>query len=557
MPSDPVSLTVTAGYLFPTSSSRIGATELNLAANPVVKLEANGALGPDFLNMTAVAEATGDAATRNYLQKGNFAYEDWQNGNGLSVPAGATSSNAQGWYARPTGGPVTVLRAEDSPGTNSTWSAELQAGASVTGLDYYTWIPPAVGSGFRAGNVTFSLYVRNLTPAPLNCRLFCDVASNTNERGTLINQVLGTLTAIPATGWTRLTLTVNASTLSLQKGSGWGLRTEALTTAGAAIRIGEAQFEAAATATTYTRPVPPAASLAFLSRLTDAERVLGAEVVVQLTNGELRLLPSPPTSIFAPVLGFDRASGIPVWIDSKGFIEVYQYTGVDQYLTVPASVTGMEVYCWGGGGTIKDNKPSGVGGFAYGTFPVLPGQTFTLMVGGAGNYGPTGAYGFGGIMDGYVGELNLGGGLSGLFSGTSTVLETDAARALLVAGGGGTADGNGVAGGNGGDTDANWAGGQTTMRGIAGNRLSHHSGGGGYAGGGRNLATGKGGTSYRRIGGAYPNTGSSTGTLEFTARTSPVVAGQQLIVPGSTNPKYQNQAGLHGRNGLIVVKWIV
>lgn len=556
--ASPVSLTVTPGYSFPTSSSRIGATELNLAANPAVKLAANGALGPDFLDMTAVAEATGDAATRNYLQKGNFAYEDWQNGNGLTVPAGATSSNAQGWYARPTGGAVTVLRAEDSPGNKSTWSAELQADTGLPKLEYFSWIPPAVGSGFRAGNVTFSLWVKNRTNAAINCLLFCDVASNTNERGTLTNQVLGALTAIPANIWTRLTLTVDAATLSLQKGSGWGLRTEALTTPGNAIRIAEAQFEATSTATSFARPVPPAASLAFLSRMTDAERVLGAEVVVQLTNGELRLLPSPPTSIFAPVLGFDRTSGIPVWIDSKGFIEVYQYTGADQLLTVPTGITGMEVYCWGAGGSIKADKPGGVGGFAHATFPVVAGQAFTLMVGGAGGLGSAGAYGFGGAgVDGY--SLSLGGGLSGLFSSTSTVLETDAARALLIAGGGGGVDWyNSAAAGNGGDTDSNWGGGQSTMRGFPANVQTSNSGGGGYAGGGEGaLYTGKGGSSFRRTGGTYPTTGSTDGGLEFTVRTNPVVANQQLVVPGSTNPKYQNQAGLHGRNGLIVVKWIV
>jgi len=555
MPSSPVSLTVTPGYTFPTSSSRIGATELNLAANPAVRLVPNGALGPEFLDMNAIAQATSDAATRNYLQKGNFAYEDWQNGNGLSVLAGATSSNAQGWYARPIGGPVTVLRAEDSPGNKSTWSAELQAGTGVTQLDYYSWIPPAVGSGFRAGNVTFSLWVKNLTNAAINCRLFCDVASNTNERATLTNQVPGTLTSIPVNTWTRLTLTVDAATLSLQKGSGWGLRTTALTAPGNAIRIAEAQFEATTTATSFARPVPPAASLAFLSRLTDAERVLGAEIVVQLSSGELRLLPSPPTSIFAPVLGFDRTNGIPVWIDSKGFIEVYQYTGADQLLTVPAGITSMEVYCWGAGGRVTADKPSGVGGFAYGTFPVVAGQSFTLVVGGAGGTSTAGAYGFGG-----TGDTNyaVGGGLSGLFSGTTKVLETDAARALLIAGGGGGVDShNNVAAGNGGDTDPNWGGGESTMRGFPGTANVSNSGGGGYAGGGDGAYyAAKGGTSYRRTSGTYPTTGSTTGGLEFTARTTPVVAGQQLTVPGSTNAKYQNQAGQSGRNGLIVVKWI-
>jgi hypothetical protein len=45
--------------------------------------------------------------------------------------------------------------------------------------------------------------------------------------------------------------------------------------------------------------------------------------------------------------------------------------------------------------------------------------------------------------------------------------------------------------------------------------------------------------------------------LEYTARTTPVSAGQRLIVPGSTNPNYLNQAGQTGANGLLVVKWLI
>lgn len=556
MPTSPVSLTVTPGYVFPTSSSRIGATELNAGANPTVQLLANGALGPDFLDMTAVAEATGDAATRNYLQKGSFAYEDWQLGTGITVPAAGNASNAQGWYARPTGGPVTVLRAEDSPGNASTWSAELQAGTALTSLDYYTWIPPAVGSGFRAGNVTFSLWVKNLTIAAINCRLICDVATNTNEKGTLTNQVLGTLTSIPVNTWTRLTLTVNAATVLLQKGSGWGLRTTALTTAGNAIRIAEAQFENTAAATTYSRPAPPPASLAFLSRLTDAERVLGFDMTVQLANGELRLFPPPPPGILKPILAWNKTLGIPEWIDSDDGLVYFNYTGSDQLLTVPSdlgTITAMQVYCWGGGGCNSFDRPGGVGGYSWGQVPVSNGQTFTLMVGAGGYYGAPYTprnYGFGGSGG--------AGGLSGLFSGTGPVLITDSARALLIAGGGGVSaysagSGPMAAGGNGNDPGSSGA--EANFGGAIDGTGLGTPGGGGYAGGGYLSLAGKGGTGHRRTSGTAPLF--TTGAVEYTARTTPVTVGQQLIVPGSTSPYYQNQAGLHGKPGLIVIKWIV
>lgn len=569
MPS-PISLTVTPGYTFPVSSSRIGATELNLAANPTVELEANGGITSEFLDMEEVASAVGDAATRNYLQKGSFAYEDWQLGTGLLVPAGGSGSNAQSWYARPTGGPVTVLRVEDSPGNKSTWGAELQAGTGLTSLDYYTWIPPAVGGSFRAGDVVFSVWVKNLTLSAINMRLFCDVAGNTNEINTLANQVLGDLVSVPSNTWTRLELTADAATLLLQNGSGWGVRTTALTTAGNAIRVAEAQFEALATATAFTRPGPPPASLAFLRPLTDTERVLGGQVVVQLGTGELRLLPNPPLSLAKPVLSFDRANAIPQWIESGGFIEIYQHTGGDQRLTVPAglSITGMEIYCWGAGAAVEDNRPGGVGGYAYAEFPCTAGDQFTLVVGGAGTYGTgVGApYGFGGAGN----EVGCGGGgLSGLFSGTGPVLASDAARALLIAGGGGGCAYNNYvpgsatsAGGNGGDTDPAFAGGAASMQGASGSS-GFNGGGGGYAGGLGSVGfAARGGTSFRKTSGGAgtsptPTPNATAGGLEFTARSTPVASGQQLIVPGSTNQYYQDQAGLHGKNGLIVIKWVI
>ncbi len=569
--ADPVSLTVTPGYTFPVSSSRIGATELNLAANPTVELEANGSLTSEFLDMVEVASAVGDAATRNYLQKGSFAYEDWQVGAGSVVAAGGNASNAQSWFARPTGGTVNVLRVEDSPGNKSTWGAELQAGTGLTSLDYYTWIPPAVGGSFRAGDVVFSVWVKNLTLTAINVRLFCDVAANTNEKPTLANAILGDLTSIPSNVWTRLELTADAATLLLQKGSGWGIRTTALTTATDAIRIAEAQFEALDTATEYTRPGPPPASLAFVPLLTDSERVLGGQIVLQLGTGELRLLPNPPLSLAAPILSFDRANAIPQWIDNGGFIEIYSHTGADQILTVPAglSITGMEVYCWGAGAANKYNRPGGVGAFAQGDFPCTAGDKFTLVVGGAGTFGAGSAtpYGFGSPG---TDRICGGGGLSGLFSGITPVVDTDTARALLVAGGGGgvaydetVPAGSGTAGGNGGDTDTAWAGGQANMRGITGVIPGGtNGGGGGYAGGNNNGQAGKAGTSTRKTAGAagtspYPPPNSTAGSLEFTARSTPVTNGQQLIVPGSTNEYYQDQAGLHGRHGLIVIKWVV
>ena len=401
---DNIVLSVTPG-LVANSSTALDAAAINLIANPQVELVPNGGIGPEFLDMEAVAEATGDAATRNYLQRGTFAYEDWQNGSGQVVPANGTATNAQGWFCRTTGGPITVRRVEAAPSTTSTWSAELEAGTGNTGVDFYAWVPPAIGGSFRSGDVCFSLWVYNNTGSDKNVRLFCAVAGTTDDKNTLglalappVGPTLGDVTVLPSGEWTRLHLTIDAATVNLERGSAWGIRCLDLTSPGLSLRVAEAQFEARSSPTTFVRPGPPPSSLAYLPFINEAEKAFGADLVLQLGDGNLRRLPPPPASLILPALGYNRGTGLPEWIDRDDGIQVVSHTGADQRITVPAGKTTMEVHCWGAGAAIEDNRPGGVGGYAYATFTVAGGQEFTAVVGGAGTYGPGAGipYGFGG-----------------------------------------------------------------------------------------------------------------------------------------------------------------
>ena len=171
-----------------------------------------------------------------------------------------------------------------------------------------------------------------------------------------------------------------------------------------------------------------------------------------------------------------------------------RYTGSDQHFIVPANIAEIEVKVWGAGAGGGDGgNPStpplsagGAGGFVSGKLAVTPGEEFSIVVGEGGrgdgtDLSPT--YGFGGIGAGKSNGQD-GGGLSGIFTGTSTVLDTDSARAVFIAGGGGAGErgpGNWSKGGQGGDPV--FGGGSTTMQGASPTASNGGGGGGGYQGG--------------------------------------------------------------------------
>lgn len=558
MPTANISLTVTPGITF-TSSTRVDATGLNQAANPLVELAPTGSLGVDFLDMPAIATAVGDASTRNYLRRANFTYEDWAAAEAMTA-ANTTTSATQEWWTKAVGGPITVRRAVDAPTTRSTWSAELIAGTDVTATSFYTWIPPAIGGAFRSGNLTFSVWVKNLCLSNIYVATYLEIARNTNERDTLEAAVSGTTENIPSNKWTRLSMTVNAATVDLSRGFAFGINTLSLTNPLDGIRIGQAQLEATSAPTTFARPAPLPGALAYLPSLADNERALGGQIIVQTGAGELRRFPPPPASLFNPILGWNKALGLPEWQDGKGQLLVFSYTGSDQPLVVPAglSITAMEVHVWGAGSDGAFDRPGGVGGYSWGQCPVNPGMAFSIMVGKAGRLEDdfTGSYGFAGSGG--------AGGMSGLFQGSSAILSTDSARAMLVAGGGGapayitTPGASSVAGGNGNDPSS--TGGQPYFIGAPDHTVAATVGGGGYNGGAYIGTAGRGGSGYRHVtssGGSGSRPVFTTGDVLYTPRSTPVAPGQQLVVPGSTVPYYQDQAGASRRPGLVVVKWII
>jgi archaellum component FlaC len=141
--------------------------------------------------------------------------------------------------------------------------------------------------------------------------------------------------------------------------------------------------------------------------------------------------------------------------------------------TVPAGVTAIRAFMWGGGGTNYPNGGSGgAGAFIAGTFNVTPGERLSTVVnygGGGGTYG--------------------GGGLSGIFRGAISQGNT-----IGIAAGGGAGSSHPIGGGGfggvltGGQAFYRWspAGGNATQTaaGTGGGNGSALQGGGNVTGGG-------------------------------------------------------------------------
>ena len=161
----------------------------------------------------------------------------------------------------------------------------------------------------------------------------------------------------------------------------------------------------------------------------------------------------------------------------------FSYTGSQQTFTVPSDVSSLKLYAWGAGGGGGDNSSGGSGGYAEGTLSTTGGTTYSIIVGGGGaGYYTTNAGG-------------AGGGLTGIFSGGTTVPfnSTGRARAIMIAGGAG-----GGSGGSGSEAMGGAGGGNE------GNRGYHDYRGGPYGAGSR--SGGYGGT--QSAGGAIaPDTG--------------------------------------------------
>lgn len=557
----PLSLTVTPGATV-SDDTNLDAAKLNQLARPVVQIPDN-ALTPAVMQISpllaALLAAGGDSLRgRSFLAKGIFAAEDWDTPEGEEVAAGESAENAAGWTLAPAGGPATAARAQEAPDALSTWCAQLTGGAGVTSLDFYTFVAAGVAGSLRETNLTFSLWVKNLSAAALQLQGFVSPSIALNGTETVLEADTGAVQTFPAGVWTRFVWTFTTVGMEdLANGFRIGIRTPSLNSLLKSMLVAQAQLEASPVAGPFLRPAGSAdLALQRVPLLSQEDMATGGHLLVQLATGALRALPNPLSA--DSFLGYNAQVGAPRWVNANYI--VLTYSGTEETVVIPPDVTEIEIHAWGAGAGIMLGYPGGCGGYSWGRMAVTEGQQYTAVVGQAGVYAlPGPAFGHGGTAGTNV---DGGGGLTGLFTGTSLVTATDTARALVVAGGGGGVSTNPVkpssepvnAGGNGNDLGSS-GGGTDGMAGIPGQpgvgNLPGYTagGGGGYVGGGYFGGAARGGTGFTKTGVI------TAGDVLATPRIAPVTYGMQLTVPGNTSPYYQDGAGKPGAHGLLVIVW--
>jgi hypothetical protein len=192
----------------------------------------------------------------------------------------------------------------------------------------------------------------------------------------------------------------------------------------------------------------------------------------------------------------------------------YSFTGGNQSFIVPAGVTKITVELLGASGsTAYTGDGSTRGGYVYGDLTVVPGQTYTIIVGGQNNNGNSQ---FGGGGAGSFGYGGSGGGRSAInFGGVDYVVAGGGGGdAYFTNGGlgGGSIGGSGYFGARGGTQTS---GGLSSGFGAGSGTLQNGgsgSGGGGGGGGGYYGGGGGGGWGYGG-GGGSSYVGRLTGTV--------------------------------------------
>ncbi|MGD9890280.1 MAG: hypothetical protein AB7R89_29440 [Dehalococcoidia bacterium] len=265
---------------------------------------------------------------------------------------------------------------------------------------------------------------------------------------------------------------------------------------------------------------------------------------------------------------------------SQGQSATYNNCNDIDTFTVPAGVTRLDVEAWGAQGVAGGESSNGghnaqatLVGYAYhsggtggagasvsGTFPVTPGQQFTVIVGCSGGHGDNtgvgytdgGPHGHAEGASGYDG--GAGGGSSALVPGPAG---SSSGSPLIVAAGGGGGGGAGItgSGGNGGDAGTAPDGGNSgtgpgSGDGGCGACVSGVIGGSGT--GSSVLEDGGGGGGG---GGGYPlNGGGGHGADEGGGGGGAGGAGQSYTASSVTNVTIGTST--RSGDGLIVLSWI-
>jgi hypothetical protein len=220
----------------------------------------------------------------------------------------------------------------------------------------------------------------------------------------------------------------------------------------------------------------------------------------------------------------------------------FPLTETQESFVVPENALYMHVKAWGAGGNHEVTCNGGMGGYTEAVFEVTPFMQLAIIVGGPGSASHTTEelfrFGFGN---------HGGGGLSGVFLGPDLITETDDGKALVIAGGGGSAGALAQTCTYGIPGNHPDAGGMPTMKGGPGGD-DINGGGGGRRGG---LGGGHGENAFGGTGVAQ----AQPGFVMLDSYEGYAEPGDLNLPPAATDPDWDGTAGTTEANGQVVIRF--
>jgi microcystin-dependent protein len=258
MPAIP--LNVTRGKTFGTGP--VTAADLNQAAAPLVEIPEGADIGPENLDMPAVAAAiSGSSRPVNWVPNPAFVPGFWRAPAGVAVAAGSRRENARSWEVAPSGGAVQYLQDATTPDSGSSASLKVSGGSGVTSADVGFYLDPDSAGQLRGEpSLCFSAWVFNGGGAQWAPSLIIQPSAVAGVPGGGAETVLVHGSQLPLAQWQRCSWIVPASTITnWDRGVRLSIRVPGAVLDNSAkfLLLSQVQLEIGAAATSFMRvPVP-------------------------------------------------------------------------------------------------------------------------------------------------------------------------------------------------------------------------------------------------------------------------------------------------------------
>lgn len=198
------------------SAQGVDYANLNLAANPIVQVDAESITDRE-LNLAGLVSKLGDRlVSKNYLLNGNFDLPFWDDGLApLTSGTGVKTTLARYWWVKQTGGTLTYEPNTTSPATPSYYSLKFTGAAGVGDVDFGQDMPAWISRTARR-YVVISAYILNNTGAIITPQVRISTADVVDDFSAVTFRTSAAMQAVSASAsaWQRVYVAIDLSAVT-------------------------------------------------------------------------------------------------------------------------------------------------------------------------------------------------------------------------------------------------------------------------------------------------------------------------------------------------------